>query len=67
MAKSQNKNATLRQVHQQAANSRQQLIARALYLWQTDEELREACHTVIRSMPERLRKLQQARGGYIGY
>ena len=56
-----------RKVHQQATTSRQQLIQRVLHVWNTDEELHDACHTVVGNMPTRLQKLRQARGGYTGY
>lgn len=56
-----------RKVHQQAIASRQQLIERTLHLWQNDEEILAACQAIYGSMPNRLHKLRQARGGYTGY
>lgn len=56
-----------RKVHHQATTSREQLIQRVLHVWINDEELRDACRIAVGSMPTRLQKLRQARGGYTGY
>jgi hypothetical protein len=47
--------------------TRAEVIAHAIHIWETDPDLRRACINCIQSMPARLHALYIARGGVIRY